>query len=334
MMARLEAPRYPFRFRLSPDDLRWTGVLAGAIESGSREARDHRGWPVTAFGRGMLGQQMRVGIICAAVLMFSVTTPTSATSEGQDCDRLAAHPEDLSRRGPGRAWEDLEPGLAIPACERAVNASPAEARFHYQLGRVLHKVGEHELAHAHYRHAADLGYAAAQISLGLVHDEGLGVPVDHEVAVAWYRKAAEQNDPRGQAALGRAYVNGRGVPRDYAKVARWHRQAAEQGQAGAQNDLGVLYALGWGVNQNDAEAFKWYRKSAEQDLVHAQYNLGVWYHLGRYVERDRIAAHLWYSLAARQGHENAAAELAVLVEQMSREEIAAAERKARDWRPR
>jgi TPR repeat protein len=250
-----------------------------------------------------------------------------------DCDRLAAHPNDPSKVGIGLPWEKLEPALAIPACELALETAPDELRYRFQLGRAAHKAGQHQLARSNYRFAAERDYVAAQLNLGRMLDDGLGGPIDHEAALAWYRKAAEQNDPRGQAALGCAYVNGRGVPRDYKQAVKWHRLAAEQDHAGAQNDLGVLFALGWGVPQDNATAFQWYLRAAEQNYKTAQYNVGIWYHLGQYVERDRVAAYLWYSLAAAQDHYDATEERAVLVKQMSSEEIAEAEQRVRDWRP-
>ena len=86
---------------------------------------------------------------------------------------------------------------------------------------------------------ADQGSAAAQYSLGLMYDEGLGV-----------------------------------FPQDYAEAARWFRLAADQGFADAQFSLGYKYNLGQGVPQDDAEAVRWYRLAADQGLDVAQYNLG------------------------------------------------------------
>ena len=54
--------------------------------------------------------------------------------------------------------------------------------------------------------------------------------------------------------LGVMYENGRGVPQNDAEAVKWYRKAAEQGLASAQNNLGVMYANGEGVPQNDAEA--------------------------------------------------------------------------------
>ena len=54
-------------------------------------------------------------------------------------------------------------------------------------------------------------------------------------------EAAEQGDAEAQRALGLMYDNGRGVPQDYVEAIVWYRRAAEQGDAGAQLFLGNMY---------------------------------------------------------------------------------------------
>ena len=51
------------------------------------------------------------------------------------------------------------------------------------------------------------------------------------VALKWYRMAAEQGDADAQTDLGIMYDNGFGVPQDYAEALKWYRKAAEQGYA-------------------------------------------------------------------------------------------------------
>ena len=111
------------------------------------------------------------------------------------------------------------------------------------------------------------------------------------------RRAAEQGAAAAQFNLGGLYYYGEGVPQDYGEAVRWYRLAADQGHAGAQASLGVMYAGGWGVPQDD------------------------------------IAAHMWTNLAAAQGDENARKLRDGLTGRMSSEQIAAAQRAAREWRP-
>ena len=53
----------------------------------------------------------------------------------------------------------------------------------------------------------------AQFDLGLMFDNGNGVPKDFEQAVNWYRKAAEQDHVAAQYNLAVAYEVGDGVPK-------------------------------------------------------------------------------------------------------------------------
>ena len=100
-----------------------------------------------------------------------------------------------------------------------------------------------------------------------------------------YRKAADQGNPQAQFNLGVIYENGRGVPQDYAEAVRWYRKAAEQGFADAQENLGYMYSKGQGVPQDYAEAVHWYRKAAEQGDAVAQTSLAFMFGMGEGVLR-------------------------------------------------
>ena len=77
-------------------------------------------------------------------------------------------------------------------------------------------------------------------------------------------KAAELGNPVAQLSIGEMYFNGLGVNRDSVQSAEWIRKAAEQGLAAAQCSLGTSYETGFGIEQDYAEAVKWYRKAAAQ----------------------------------------------------------------------
>ena len=79
-----------------------------------------------------------------------------------------------------------------------------------------------------------------------------------------YRKAAEQGDALAQYILGVMYDNGQGVPQNYTKAVEWYRKAAEQGHSKAQSSLGVMYILGYGVPQNYTQAYIWFSVAAAQ----------------------------------------------------------------------
>jgi hypothetical protein len=107
--------------------------------------------------------------------------------------------------------------------------------------------------------------------------------------------------------------------------------AAEQGDTNAQYSLGLIYANGGGVPKDDAEAVLWYRMAAEQGDDRAQYNLGVMYANGDGVPADRGFAYLWWNLSAIRGHEIAQGRRDIIERQMTREQIAEAQRLSREW---
>ena len=94
------------------------------------------------------------------------------------------------------------------------------------------------------RQAAEQGDAGAQTALGVMYEDGEGVPQDYAEAVKWFRKAAEQGDADAQFRLGYKYYHGKGVPEDYTEAAKWYRKAAEQGHVEAQYELRFAYDLG------------------------------------------------------------------------------------------
>ena len=119
------------------------------------------------------------------------------------------------------------------------------------------------------------------------------------------RQAADQGDAEAQYNLGVIYNNGEGVPKDDAEAVKWFRLAAEQGHAEAQNKLGVIYQGGNGVLKNMAEAAHWFRRAAEQGHVIAQTNLAVMNFLGDSVPQDFVLAHMWSNIASANGFETA-----------------------------
>jgi len=152
------------------------------------------------------------------------------------------------------------------------------------------------------------------------------------------RKAAEQGDASAQFNLGGMYYDGRGVPQDYAEAARWYRKAAEQGYDRAQASLGSMYTDGQGVTQDYAESVRWYRKAAEQGYAPAQFNLGCMYANGQGVTQDYAEAHMWFNLAASRASGDDQKKFADAREgvarEMTAEQIADAQRRAREWKPK
>lgn len=83
----------------------------------------------------------------------------------------------------------------------------------------------------------------------------------------------------------------------------------------------------------------WYRKAAEQGNALAQYNLGFMYHEGRGVSQDTVQAHVWFNLAASElppgtNRDKAIRNRDLVAAKMTRAQLAEAQRRAREWRPK
>jgi TonB family protein len=79
-----------------------------------------------------------------------------------------------------------------------------------------------------------------------------------------WRPLAEQGSARAQNNLGVMYENGKGMPEDVSEAIKWYSLAAEQGYAGAQNNLGLIYAIGRGGAPHDPlRAYMWFSLAAE-----------------------------------------------------------------------
>jgi len=152
---------------------------------------------------------------------------------------------------------------------------------------------------------------------------------DYATALENFQPLAEQGNAEAQFNLGFMHANGQGVPQDYAEAVRWYRLAAEQGNAVAQAILGFMHANGQGVPQDYAEAVRWFRLAAEQGNAEAQFTLGTRYDNGQGVPQDIVLAHMWFNIASANGSEAATQNRATIVEEMTREQIADAQARAR-----
>jgi TPR repeat protein len=162
---------------------------------------------------------------------------------------------------------------------------------------------------------------------------------DYAKALQIWQVLADRGLIRAQDAIAFMYLKGFGVPQDYAQAILWYRRAASQGSASAQNFLGLQYDQGQGVPEDAKEAVKWYSRAAEQGHPNAQFNLATMYAQGRGVPKDLVEAHKWTNLAAsRENNENFRTRYArdrdYLARRMTVEQLAEAQRRAREWKPK
>ena len=115
--------------------------------------------------------------------------------------------------------------------------TPAVADF--AAGLNAYQQGDYATAIKEWRPLAEQGSAAAQFNLGLMYQEGHGVPQDYGVAANWFARSAAQDYTKAQLNLGAMYGAGTGLRRDYVQAYKWLNLCAAKGEAKcvAQRDL-------------------------------------------------------------------------------------------------
>ena len=156
---------------------------------------------------------------------------------------------------------------------------------------------------------------------------------DLAAALRIWRPLAEQGDAIAQSALGVMYDNGEGVPENDVEAVRWYRLAAEQGSPAARFNLALMYDDGTGDARSVAEAVHWYRLAAEQGVAEAQFNLGSKYFNGEGVPQNTVEAYKWITLAGQRGVRVATNSLELLRSKMTPAQIAEGDKKVAAWKP-
>ncbi|MFZ3287772.1 MAG: lysozyme inhibitor LprI family protein [Telluria sp.] len=120
--------------------------------------------------------------------------PSASTGKtpnlAQECDALAAHPDDPEAFTAGISDEKLNAPTAILACEAAVKAEPQTPRLHFQLARGYLKANNIESAIEQLIAAGEQGHGAALAFLADLHVEGApGIDADPALARSLYERA-------------------------------------------------------------------------------------------------------------------------------------------------
>ena len=76
------------------------------------------------------------------------------------------------------------------------------------------------------------------------------------------------------------------------------------------------------------------RTKAEQGVPKAQCSLGLLYANGEGVPKNSVEAYKWLNLAAANGYEDAIKRRSILERQMTRDQIAEAQRLSAGWQPK
>ena len=120
--------------------------------------------------------------------------------------------------------------------------------------------------------AAEKNNIQAQLVLGIMHEQGIGVALNDTRSAYWWQRALDNGYVDIAKALGSMYMSGRGVPLDYKKGMELYLLAAEHGNPHAIKFIALGYKRGLGLPQDDEKAAAWRAKAtslagADADVV-------------------------------------------------------------------
>ena len=173
------------------------------------------------------------------------------------------------------------------------------------LGGLLLSEKNDDEAYRWFLLAAQQGFTAAELQVGIAHCNGWGVAKDYAEAKRWFLRAAAKGCERSKGYLEQM---------DCKKAIRQSRPAADQGDVQAQYNLGN-YLKDHGKELEDRgeheesiaayeESVRYLTRAAAQNCGEAQHNLAIAYAEGRGVEQDLAATVRLWRMADAQGIEH------------------------------
>lgn len=144
---------------------------------------------------------------------------------------------------------------------RAVDGGWPSAPF--ALGSLLEEQGDRKGAFAAFDVGARQGCPLSQDAIGQLSLE-YETEESFRVARYWSEKSAEQGYAPAQVRMGTIFHEGLGVPRNPERAMRWFLEAARQGHDGAQAMIGAALHLGIGVPADRVNAMRMLMLSAVQ----------------------------------------------------------------------
>jgi hypothetical protein len=170
--------------------------------------------------------------------------------------------------------------------------TPAQITAAQKMAREFKPTDAYAKMYGELKPLAEKGNAEAQLKLGLMRYTGRGAAQDYGEALEWFKKSASQGNPLAMANVAYMYEKGEGAPQNYVEAAAWYRKAAERGNVQAQFALASLYEKGLGVKADEVQALMWFNLAAAQGLEKAKAHrdrVTVWMSPDQIAEAQRLA---------------------------------------------
>lgn len=186
-----------------------------------------------------------------------------------------------------------------------------------EVRRLYERSASDPEAVAKLRLAADEGQVVAQVVVGQLYEDGVGLPKDRDQAARWYRKGVDAGSATAKeklAALTALRDTEMRREREAVEAARRQAEADRQRQAveRQQQELARLIGLYNQAKAGDASKFADLQELARGGHAEAQNFVGVCYLNGFGTNKDDVEATRWWVRSARQGNPSAKKNLDML----------------------
>ena len=127
-----------------------------------------------------------------------------------------------------------------------------------------------------FRTLAERGRVDAMHSIAHTHLYGIaGIRRDYTEAFTWFTKAARNGCPQAMYHLGLMNEEGLGIPANPKAALDWYQKSAQRGDEDAEYRVGLCHERGVGTTANIEEAEKWYRLAAAHGQEDAKARLAT-----------------------------------------------------------
>ncbi|MEM8631795.1 MAG: caspase family protein [Pseudomonadota bacterium] len=233
------------------------------------------------------------------------------------CDFHAGDHIDPDGMGITRYPNELEPEIALAACQASIEKEPGVGRFHYQAGRALVALGRADEARVAYERARDLGHSRAWNALGglalndLRAREGSNAAAADDEVLGLFARGVDEGDPYAFYSLGRQFLLNGGTSEIEIEGYDLMMRALEVGHTFAMNELGYFYLDEDSDYYDPERGLRYLKESAARDDIYGFNNMGLVYSrgLGK-TDVDDAAAFEMFVKAAEGGHPYAPANVA------------------------
>ena len=198
----------------------------------------------------------------------------------------------------------------------------------YHNGFKAYRNGEYGAARQELAPLAEQGDDEAQLHMGLLFRDGLGVMPDYREAEKWLKRSAEQENIKARIALGSLYADPHGLIQNDVLALLWFNFALSQGSREAlslrenlvrrMTPAQIMEAQRLGREYKTEKDYKNMVRDLKPQVLAgdapAQRKLGTLYYRGQGVSRDYTEAARLFLLAAEKGDPYAQSNLGYMYE--------------------